>query len=649
MPVLSRTNLACGGVGDGQVSVEGAVPAALVGVVGGGTRWLDMGGFRPVYQRSQGGRYWLEALDLRSGVTIEVSGLGANRIEAGGGVWAAWLAGVGYRDALGRSHASWYPLAVDDLTGAVAVCLDYQAGAGLGILDQAGVLTRAYSGPLDRIDEGQASFRDGELAYRAGGALRVRHRDGTETVSRLPYTLGARHSRGYVVLWHEGHGLVLSRLGAEMGIPISADGRDFNPDLLTLESGLVAVVSSRTAGEAPGDLRRYLVNPITRTVTFGGQTVARELVNLAEVPRPALPVLEHPRAVWRGLCGGGPGNCVWGVVSGSDTRPILEGLPWALEAGDRLRWLFFAAKDFNPSAEYPTLAAYFQATVELARARSVPVVVYWDGATFEGRPWCSTFVDAGCRVIRGVQAYPHYELGERGRPDVTLDRINAVLTGHGPYEDWLIGPVYDYLGAWDVADVFAVNLGIDLLIQAHGQVVGDTRYGRGRVSCFDTWPDLQAYWAELCRRTAVPVEVSAPGPAPNVPSKPKPPAPHPAPSQEPAMPNVPDLDRLVNLAMPAWAEAFRASNGHEPSARDCAHILFRTLVEGAAPEVVPADPRPAVYAYEEFLDILEALQVVRSESTGGVAGVGLLAFWAFQLLVERKRYDEVLADARGIV
>lgn len=281
MPVLSRTNLACMGVGDGQVSVEGVVPASLVGVVGGGSRWL---GDRLVYQARTSAGYVIEACDLRTNARQQLHAHGANRLEAGRTVWAAWLAGYGYFDALGRRNASWYPLAVDDVTDQVAVCLDYQAGAGLGILDPMGGLTQVYSGVLDRVDEGQASFRDGELAYRAGGALRVRHRDGTTTVSALPYVSGGRHSRGYGLGWHETHGLVLYRLGAATGIPISADAHDFNPDMLTLDSGLVAVVSSRTAGEAPGDLRRYLVNPITRTVTFGGQTTPRDLVDLTETP-----------------------------------------------------------------------------------------------------------------------------------------------------------------------------------------------------------------------------------------------------------------------------------------------------------------------------------------------------------------------------
>lgn len=138
-----------------------------------------------------------------------------------------------------------------------------------------------------------------------------------------------------------------------------------------------------------------------------------------------------------------------------------------------------------------------------------------------------------------------------------------------------------------------------------------------------------------------PTPVPAPIPTPT-------PRPTPVPTPEPPMPPPPDLDALVNRAMPAWAQRFLDEQGQPPSARDCAHILYRTLIEGGAPEVMVVAPRPSPYTYEELLDMVEALHVVRLDSSGAAAGVGLLAFWTYQLLIEHKRYDDVVADARGM-
>lgn len=273
MPVLSRTGRAAMGVGDGVPSVDG-VP--VPDVVGGGTCWLDND--RVLYQCKVERAYVLEAYSVASGQKAVVDFHGANVIVAGAGQWAAWLSGAGYRDSLNRTHPSWYPLAVDDLTGTVALCLDYQRGSGLAVLGTNGVLTAITQQPLDRLE---ACYHDGELSYRAGGAVRMFP---SSLVDATPCQ-GVRQSQGYAVRYHDVHGTVVYRIGATDGWSLSNDERDFNPDIRVLDSGLVLVATSRTQGEGPRDLRAYVVNPVLGTVN--GEP--RPLVRLADRPAPTLP------------------------------------------------------------------------------------------------------------------------------------------------------------------------------------------------------------------------------------------------------------------------------------------------------------------------------------------------------------------------
>ncbi len=95
----------------------------------------------------------------------------------------------------------------------------------------------------------------------------------------------ARYADGY--LCYNGNLGLCWALWAQptRGLVLSNDGHDFNPDVGVLASGLVRVVSARTAGEGPGDLRTYDINPVTGAVNG----VVQPWVDLTAKPTPPIP------------------------------------------------------------------------------------------------------------------------------------------------------------------------------------------------------------------------------------------------------------------------------------------------------------------------------------------------------------------------
>lgn len=113
------------------------------------------------------------------------------------------------------------------------------------------------------------------------------------------------------------------------------------------------------------------------------------------------------------------------------------------------------------------------------------------------------------------------------------------------------------------------------------------------------------------------------------------------------MPENPDVAELVDRAIPAWIDRFTAEQGHPPSPREVGEIAFRVLIEGSAPDVMATSARPSAYTRDEVLDICEALAAVRQDA-GGEMQLKFLALWCYQLLIEGKRYNDVVLDAAGV-
>ena len=113
MPRLSpQKNAACGNTLTQALSFNGNViqwdanapTAALVNtpIQGRQAAWLN--DWTLIFESSQSGSARLYTYDTRTGLCAQVSSSGADRLYAGGDVWAAWTATGGYRDSKGRTH-----------------------------------------------------------------------------------------------------------------------------------------------------------------------------------------------------------------------------------------------------------------------------------------------------------------------------------------------------------------------------------------------------------------------------------------------------------------------------------------------------------------------------------------------------------------
>jgi hypothetical protein len=198
--------------------------------------------------------------DVASGRNWTVDPQGANWLAAGDSTWAARLQGDGYRDSNSHRNPDWMPLEVDAYLGLVLIS-NYTNGQGLWTLAPNGTVTRIASAVLD-VQQGD--IHKGVAIYRAGGQLH-RYPD-NDIFPAWGQCSDARYADGY--LCYNGNLGLCWALWAQptRGLVLSSDGHDFNPDVGALASGLVRVVSSRTAGEGPGDLRTYDINPVTGAV-----------------------------------------------------------------------------------------------------------------------------------------------------------------------------------------------------------------------------------------------------------------------------------------------------------------------------------------------------------------------------------------------
>lgn len=228
----------------------------------------------------------------------------------------------------------------------------------------------------------------------------------------------------------------------------------------------------------------------------------------------SIPVIAQPRAVWRGLCAGGPGNATWGPQP-NDSRPILEGAWWCVHTltdaeRARVRWVLFSPKDTDTrlwpggvEEEYRVCVAFLK-DHPLAR-----LAVYGDDATYTQWAWVERAKREGVRVMRAQNAYPFPALGEHDRPDLTADRVRAVLSQHGDYADIVIRPAYVQGGAWSTLALQQYLPMLDAVIQEQKHVEGDFAFGQGRPGgAYQDWPWYQEYWATLVARTPLPKETT---------------------------------------------------------------------------------------------------------------------------------------------
>ncbi len=280
MPVLNRRGDAAHG--KQPVCINGAVPPALVDVVGGGPEWLTDDVM--LYNRQAVGGYMTDAYDRTTGRVSEVT-TGANKRYAGAGVWATFDP---YADSLGRVNADWAPLAVDDTTGAIIVVKNRHAGAELTALypDREVLIHRGV------IDSPEVCAKGGVVGYRAGGQYCLWRESGVQAIDDLG-VLGVRHSGGWRVGFHNRIGAtVIHRIGETRGIVVSTGDFDFNPDICFLGLDHIRVATSAGQLELPSELKVFDLNPMTAVYvdlrTAGTTTTPSPLppppVHVPEVP-----------------------------------------------------------------------------------------------------------------------------------------------------------------------------------------------------------------------------------------------------------------------------------------------------------------------------------------------------------------------------
>lgn len=504
MPDLSRTGRVAMGVGDGVVSVDGVVLCP-----GGGPRWLQDDVL--VYQRTvTPTRHQLEVGGVPGGPPLAawvLDAAGANWCVAGHGIAAWWRATDGYHDNRGHHAPGWYPLAVDDVTGRVAVLTDHHAGAGLAIWDGVRVIT-VEPGPLDGV---AACFRAGVLLYEAHGAVCAW--PGGQRYDRLGLS-GTEHDAGWRLGWSEAHqALVVIRLGETVARVVSRSGRDFGATLRERD-GVLTVVSSSGAGEAPHEIQRYTVGPSADTI------------DLAAAP----PVPAIGRPCWLGWFSFGPhtapGNCRVDVVQGRPWLPVT-----AAATGEAVARYVSAEEDSDPDQ----LAAVIR--VARVAAPTLPVLAYWTWPAQRLTDAAGRLLAVPDAEIVGVECYrkAHEDLAlfER-RCSAALERV-----AHAGRMAAIIAQAYssNTTNHGDLAPLVAVYA---RLVAAHPHVVGVLAFsaGSGRATGWEDHPEIHGPWRALAAGIpGAPVIVRPEPPRPPV----QPPVVAPPPVTQPRPPALKEL------------------------------------------------------------------------------------------------------------
>lgn len=621
---LNRFGRAVGGRTTPHVS--GVPVAAFSGRVAGspvGCWWGDR-----VLCQTQVDGAWRLVSALPGDADFRVDdGRGQNRLFANSRIWVADL--DGYRDSLGNTREDLRPVALDDARDQVAVRV--VATNALAIYDphlSAVIATLEADGP-DIWQDDDLDFKAGWLFYRKYGRLKQWPEAGP--IAHID-AVGVRASLGFLMEYQEGRGVVVRPQTETRGIVLVPAGQDaFGRDLRVLEDGRLMAVWSAGPLEQPGEFREAVIDVSTGTVN--GQ--AREWMDLAEPPpaidEPAMPV------------------------------PSFAPMPVRLRVFDEPGSLAIIGVDDEPDAStvgiFCTLGRDDVArTAEACRRRGLPFLAYRDDWSYP-----PSFVPTlpGVDVVPTVMAYP-YRADDGTMEDVATTarhiaatvmslqaqhpRVAVVMAAYRQIRtvkplayNWQLEDVLALQAAvWDVCRTLGVH---DIFLFTWTRASG----ADGIVSR----PELQ----ESLRRMRgaalqVPANTGVPGiPEPVTPT-PQPPV-TPAETDMPAPPQ-PDMNQFVTAAIPRWAADYQRVNGSAPGPKDVAHIAFRTLVEGGAPDVMVVAPRIAPYAYDELLDMIDALSTVRVDSGGAAPDAGLLAFWAYQLLIEGKRYDRVVEDARTV-
>jgi hypothetical protein len=406
---LDRRNRAL--AGRTVVSVDGVPLASLSGVTAGNPQPYQLDGQDAVICNAQViGAWRLVAAPIAGGPSRVVDTQGANRLGACGAFWAAQTT-AGYRDSRGLGRPDWSLLAVDDLTAHVALAVRTGTGYALAIWTGE-TLTVIEPDGADSWEDGEISFRDGLLAYRKHGQVKT---DPPQAIAPVPGQ-GVRYARGYLTQWQDGRGLSIRRAGETRGIVISADGRDFGHDMRVQDDGLILVVSSSGEGELPGELRRYVINPVLDTVN-GEARPPVDLLAAVDEPPADVPTIA-------------PWPCRVAVFYHANSNPSHP-LPRTIRSEDGSRDLPIVSVD--DALVFATITgtaegtqAGFDAAVTRARQTGLALGAYRDAPDYA--PELVPAV-SGVDVVPIVQAYPWRKPDGLEPLAAAMARVEATVLG----------------------------------------------------------------------------------------------------------------------------------------------------------------------------------------------------------------------------
>jgi len=274
MPKLNARGEWCAGVGGGIASWQGGILAYSAG----GTSWVDDDWI--VYQACVGDECHLLKTHVRTGEVRDASSRGANKIAAGGGVWAAWLgsvrgeppyglytsSGLYLRDAwLGGfgSSAGGGGVGPD---GSVAVKDQYQAAGGWSVWPLSGrpwVLTRGDADDIQLLGDGNACWRERGEPRTSGTVPRPL------VLTRPFWWLRMVQAEGewWVLYQDAADRLVLHPWDSHEGYVV-ARGNTFAPDVVFTDGAFRLVWATRE-GEDPESVQTTQIQPSERRLDLG--------------------------------------------------------------------------------------------------------------------------------------------------------------------------------------------------------------------------------------------------------------------------------------------------------------------------------------------------------------------------------------------
>lgn len=309
------------------------------------------------FQDLRNGGACLSWVNPYSGVILPLDPLGANVLVAGAGVWAAYGGGGAYRDSYGHTAANWLPLAVDASTGFILVSItNGWTDSQLGLWDGRTLSLLSYSGaPLQ-----QGTADDGLAVVQVGATPVPFPWQSWPALQLINFDL----SDGWLAGWSPTYnGLVCWEVGSSpMGYVLAVNQNRFGAAVAVQANGHVLVAASTGAGELPGELVTYDIDPDAQTVN-GQKAILLDLTKSAAQPfvMPTFAKTTHRIAI--GLVG----EDMIDPTAPQITAPGFLS-PNTVGAGCTL------SHDKPP---------YVQASSDLAASLAVPWYPYWDGTGYD--------------------------------------------------------------------------------------------------------------------------------------------------------------------------------------------------------------------------------------------------------------------------